>query len=105
MLNQFYKFYRDCFVDNYVNSLRSFVKCAGKTHRALHYALGISDNLWVLYILEMTQQAMSNPDFRKKKIVTCVGRQPSSNTWVFSPEIHINEKGELIPLEQQDYYW
>ncbi len=42
---------------------------------------------------------------KKFQAVTCTGRQPGSSIFVFGPTLHINEHGELIPIEQQEYIW
>ena len=44
---------------------------------------------------------------RKFQAITCTGRQPGSSVFVFGPTLHINcnEKGDLLPREQQEYVW
>jgi hypothetical protein len=44
-----------------------------------------------------------------KQGVLCVGRQMKGkeigNIWVLNPEVHINDKGERIPLASSEYRW
>ena len=42
---------------------------------------------------------------KKFKAVTCTGRQPGSSVFVFGPTLHINDLGDLIPRESQEYIW
>ena len=98
--------YRECFVSNHdIQSLRSFVKAAGKSHRHLYYAK-VNDDLWSIYVLDaINDVAKGSVGLKQKTLVTCVGRQPCSSTWVLAPDIHIDQFGQLIPQEQQEYFW
>ena len=46
---------------------------------------------------------------KSKLGVRCVGRQMTGNElkniWVLNPEVHINNKGEHVPLTDSDYVW
>ena len=42
---------------------------------------------------------------RKFQAITCTGCQPGSSVFVFGPTLHINEKGDRLPREQQEYVW
>ena len=37
--------------------------------------------------------------------VTCTGRQPSSNTFVFGPKFQLNDNGTIITEEDQSFIW
>ena len=56
-------------------------------------------------MLDLLNEVTKGPGMAQKTIVTCVGKQLNSTTWVLSPEVHIDKFGQLIPLEQQEYYW
>ena len=38
-------------------------------------------------------------------MVTCIGHQPGSSVRVFGPDIQIDNKGQIIPKEQEEYYY
>ena len=40
-----------------------------------------------------------------KTLVTCVGRQPWSSTWVLGPNVQVASSGNLIPLQQYLWYY
>ena len=37
--------------------------------------------------------------------VTCSGRQPNSNVFVFGPNFQVRDNGDLIPAEDQRFIW
>jgi len=53
----------------------------------------------------MAEEFCHQDGYRKKRIVTCIGRQPGSNTWVFNPDIQIDMNGSLIEKDEQCYIW
>ena len=65
----------------------------------------ISDSTWSQYIFDMAEDFCHQDDYRKKRIVTCIGRQPGSNTWVFNPDTQIDMNGSLIEKDEQCYIW
>ena len=65
----------------------------------------INDELWSIYIFELVEAARQTGGWTSKTLVTCVGRQPDSSTWVLGPDVQIDDRGELIPPEEQQYYW
>ena len=40
-----------------------------------------------------------------KKAAECFGRQPDSNVWVMAHDVQIDEDGEFILVDQQQYIW
>ena len=54
-----------------------------------------------------SSQSEDDDQVRGKKFqaVTCTGRQPGSSIFVFGPTLHMNEMGDLIPRELQEYIW
>ena len=40
-----------------------------------------------------------------KKAVISVGRQPSSDTYVFGPNLHLSRKGLILSEEEQGFVW
>ncbi len=40
-----------------------------------------------------------------KPILTLGRQQPDSDVFVFSPTVHVNEEGKLIPFIDQKYVW
>ena len=53
----------------------------------------------------MAEEFCHIPHYPRKKMVTCIGHQPGSSAWVFGPDIQLDNKGEIIPKDQQEYYW
>ncbi len=97
--------YSNCFVSvDDAQTLRSFVKAASTSHPQLQCAK-ISDTIWSLYTLGLTKAYSQSPEKQVKTLVTCIGRQPNSCVWVFSPNVQINSRGEEIPLHLQQFYW
>lgn len=97
--------YSHCFVSNHqIQSMKSFISNAEINHQGLTYAK-VNDDLWSLYIFELVQAGRQTAGWTTKTLVTCVGRQPASSTWVLGPDVQINSSGELIPLEEHQYYW
>jgi len=43
--------------------------------------------------------------FKRRTLVSAIGRQPGSDVWVLEPEIQINSKGELLDKEDLPFYW
>jgi len=84
--------------------MKSFISNAEINHQGLTYAK-VNDDLWSLYIFELVQAGRQTAGWTTKTLVTCVGRQPASSTWVLGPDVQINSSGELIPLEEHQYYW
>ena len=98
---------RDCFVSTDDNqTVRSFVRAASnsKSHPHLQWAK-IADKLWSLYMLNMSKEYQRNPNRLQKTLVSRVGRQPNSNTWVLSPDVQVDHHGQLIPKRHQKFYW
>jgi hypothetical protein len=94
----------DCFVStNDLQNLRSFVAAAGKCHNTLFYAK-ISDTLWSGFMLDMSQDFIQN-SHKKMTLVTAVGKQASSEVWVLGPTVHVDKYGELIPEDNQTFFW
>ena len=93
-----------CFVSNHqIQSLKTFTTNAERNHKGLCYAK-VNDDLWSLYVFELVQAGRQTSGWRMKLLVTCVGRQPFSSTWVLGPNVQVNSSGNLIPEDQQ-YYW
>lgn len=84
--------------------LKSFVKAAGKSHPTIHCAK-VSDSLWSVYILSLIKVFLKGPNKLKKTLVTCVGRQPNSDIWVFNADTQVDGNGHLIHHDDQQYYW
>lgn len=40
-----------------------------------------------------------------KKAAECLGRQPDSQVWVMARDVQIDENGDFIPVDQQQYIW
>lgn len=72
----------------------------------LHYAL-MGDSKWSLYMLQRTDDYLQSADFNRKKmiVVSVVGRQQDSTTWVMGPNIQMDSDGSIIPEDRQEYYW
>ena len=87
-----------------MQSLRSFVRAASKCHPHLQCAK-ISDMLWSLYTLGVTKAHCQSEESQVKTLVSCVGRQPNSEVWVFSPIVHVDIHGRQIEFCDQEYYW
>lgn len=41
----------------------------------------------------------------KYKAVTCIGRQPDSDTYVLSCDVQFKMNGDVIPTEEQEFIW
>ena len=54
---------------------------AERSHKGLCYAK-VNDDLWSLYVFELVQTGRQTAGWTMKTLVTCVGRQPLSSTWV-----------------------
>ena len=81
------------------------MKRASKVHPNLQSAK-IPETKWSLYILNMSREYKSgNPNLQPKILVSCLGKQPDSETWVLSKDVQIDSKGHLIPKENQKYFW
>lgn len=97
--------YRSCFISNEDSlSLTSFCRAASVVHPDIRRSK-IPDNLWSQFIFEMAENFCQRPDHRKKKMVTCVGRQPGSDIWVFGPELQVDHRGKQIKKDYEEYYW
>jgi hypothetical protein len=63
------------------------------------------------YIMNMTTafcRAKRNTVEKHEYVKTaaeCLGRQPDSKVWVMSRDTQIDEDGEFIPVDQQQYIW
>ena len=44
-------------------------------------------------------------DQRHYRAVTCTGRQPNSDVFVFSPTLHLDKWDNIIPADEQQYLW
>ena len=80
------------------------MKATSTSHPHLQCAK-INDTLWGLYTLQLTKAYSQSSNKRVKTLVTCIGRQPNSDVWVFSPSVQVDSEGLEIPLDQQQYYW
>ena len=38
-----------------------------------------------------------------KMLVSCIGRQPNSDTWVFNSDLQVDKHGDEI--QDHEYYW
>ena len=65
----------------------------------------ISDSLWSQFLFEMAEEFCQQPNHKYKKMVSCVGRQPGSSVWVLNEEVQIDDEGNLIPKDLQEYFW
>lgn len=97
--------YRKCFVStDDTQTLRSFVRAASSSHPHLQCAK-INDTLWGLYTLGLTKAYCQSAQSKWKTLVSCIGRQPESDVWVFSPSIQVDINGKEVPLHEQEFYW
>ena len=87
-----------------IQSLKSFTTNAERNHKGLCYAK-VNDDLWSLYVFEMVQAGRQMDGWTTKTLVTCVGRQPRSTTWVLGPNVQVDSSGDMIPVEDQQFYW
>ena len=53
----------------------------------------------------MVQAGRQMDGWTTKTLVTCVGRQPCSTTWVLGPNVQVDSSGDIIPVEDQQFYW
>ena len=91
---------RSCFISNDDSlSLSSFCRAASVVHPDIRRS-NIPDTLWGQYIFEIGEEFCRQPNHKKKKMVTCVGRQPGSKIWVFGPDVQVDHRGKQI--EQVD---
>ena len=80
------------------------MRAARKSHTDLRCAK-ISDSLWALYILQLTESYARSPNYVVKTLVTNIGRQDGTRVWVFAPDVQIGEDGCAIPNSRQEFYW
>ena len=85
-------------------SLKSFMRAARNSHIDLRCAK-ISDSLWALYMLQLTESYSRSPEYVVKTLVANVGRQNGTKVWVFAPDTQIGGDGCTIPTSRQEYYW
>lgn len=85
-------------------TIRSFVRAASKSHPHLQYAK-IDDTVWGLYILSLNKEYTQSHGRTMKTLVSGVGRQSGHKVWAFNPDLQINERGEKIPVEEEEFYW
>lgn len=83
---------------------RTFVRAASKHHGHLQWAK-IPERLWSLYILNMAKGYQQSSMYVQKTLVSRVGRQPDSSTWVLSPHVQIDRHGKEIPKQKQKFFW
>ena len=96
---------RDIFINtDDGQTLRSFVRAANKLHANLRHAK-ISDTLWGLYNLTLTEEYARSQSYTLKTLVTTIGKQPGSRVWALNPKLQIDHTGKEIPHEQQKYFW
>jgi hypothetical protein len=64
------------------------------------------------YIMNLTNQfcrkqlELGVPKLRYvKQAAECLGRQPGSGVWVLNADVHLNEDGEHIPINDSEYIW
>ena len=104
-LTSFILTFRECFISNDSSySLAAFCKVASYYIANIRRSK-VPDSLWAQYIFDMAETFCQNPTHRTMIMVTCVGKQPDSNIWVFNSETQINAQGELISKQNQEYYW
>lgn len=97
--------FRQCFISNdNSHSLATFCKAASYYMPSIRRSK-VPDSLWAQFIFEMAEEFCQEPNHPTMTMVTCIGRQPQSSVWVFNSEIQINAMGELIPKEDQEYFW
>ena len=87
-----------------VQTLRSFVKSASRCHPHLQCAK-ISDTLWGLYALGLTKAYCESAQKKVKTFVSCIGRQPRSDVWIFNPDVQVDIHGRQLSVDEQEYYW
>ncbi len=54
---------------------------------------------------QQSEDSDDGEDIRQYKAVSCTGRQPDSNVFVFGPEIQFTSDGQQIPPDQQEFVW
>ena len=63
----------------------------------LHYAI-----FSCIYVCDHSEHAH---EMGKYKVVTCIGRQPDSTTYILNHDIQLTMKGDVIPPEQREFVW
>ena len=99
--------FRDCYVsDDDAQTLKSFVKAA-RSHDFHINCAHISQSLWSMYIFKLSQDFLQscNSSSSMKTMVSCLGRQPNSDVWVFGPEVQMDLTGRIIPPEELRFFW
>lgn len=61
--------------------------------------------MWGQYLFELAEDYCESRNYKYKTLVTCVGKQPLSNVWVLSADVQINIDGQIIPVDELEYYW
>ncbi len=83
-------------------TLRSFVRAASKTHPHIQCAR-ISDTLGGLHMLQMTKEYCQSSEYQVKTLVSCIGRQPDTDVWVFNPHVQIDKLG--CEMQRHKFFW
>jgi len=97
--------HRSCFISNEDSlSLTSFYKSAHAVHPEIRRSM-ITDPLWSQFIFNLGEKFCRQPNHARKKMVTCIGRPPGSNIWVFGPKLQFNQQGKHINTDFEEYYW
>ena len=60
---------------------------------------------WGQYVFDKCRRSRLSSNYKKKTLVTSLGRQRDSDTWVLSHEVQIDGAGSLIPKSEHQYYW
>ena len=64
-----------------------------------------------MIVLSLTMHRLEDSDNESEDsatqydAVTCTGRQPNSNVFVFGPNFQVTDNGDLIPAEDQSFIW
>lgn len=97
--------FREFFVStDDAGTLRTFMRAARNSHVDLRCAK-VSDSLWGLYNLQLTESYARSPNYSVKTLVTSIGRQHGTKVWVFGPTVQIDQNGRAVPYNQQKFYW
>lgn len=56
-------------------------------------------------MLNIAKEYHRSGTYKQKTLVSRVGKQPDSHTWVLSEDTQIDGEGKLIPFDKQEYYW
>lgn len=98
---------RECYINNMeALSLVNFTKKASGVVKGLLFVkVRNSDERWGQYVFESIKRYRNGDDYQEKILATTLGQQHKSDTWVLSPTVQIDGDGNLIPVEQQKYYW